>query len=287
MAIEYGFFHSVGGDRKYNADDISNYFDGLVSNGVFESVGDRLAVTAGEGLTVNVGTGRALIDCRWLKNDATYTISLSPADVQLSRYDAIVVKLDLTARTMSIEVIEGSPSTLPLVPMVQNTETVKYLTLARVRVNAGVTTISASQITDQRGSTACPWVTGIVKQVDTADLFLQYQTAYSEMMEQTEEWQAARQAEFESWYTTLTDTLTVSTSLHKYEFSFETQSEGILIPLIEQYEEGDVLMVHLNGVMLIEGTEYTASPSTGWLILSKSIPAENTVTQILIKSAIG
>ena len=35
MAIKYGFFNSVSGDRKYNADDISNYFLKLISDGVF------------------------------------------------------------------------------------------------------------------------------------------------------------------------------------------------------------------------------------------------------------
>lgn len=35
MAVKYGFFDSVNGDRKYSADDISNYFLKLISNGVF------------------------------------------------------------------------------------------------------------------------------------------------------------------------------------------------------------------------------------------------------------
>ena len=29
MAITYGFFNSVDGDRKYNAEQMSTYFDGL------------------------------------------------------------------------------------------------------------------------------------------------------------------------------------------------------------------------------------------------------------------
>ena len=33
--LKYGFFNSVSGDRKYDADDISNYFVKLISNGVF------------------------------------------------------------------------------------------------------------------------------------------------------------------------------------------------------------------------------------------------------------
>ena len=32
--MKCGFFNSVNGDRKYDADDISNYFLKLISNGV-------------------------------------------------------------------------------------------------------------------------------------------------------------------------------------------------------------------------------------------------------------
>lgn len=40
MAVTYGFFNSVNGDRKYNADQMSSYFDGLVTDGVYEKIGD-------------------------------------------------------------------------------------------------------------------------------------------------------------------------------------------------------------------------------------------------------
>ena len=66
MAITYGYFNSVNGDRTYNADQMSEYFDGLVSNGVYESVGGALQVTAGSGMTVNVASGRGIINCKWL-----------------------------------------------------------------------------------------------------------------------------------------------------------------------------------------------------------------------------
>lgn len=67
MAITSGFFNSVNGDRVYNAREISMYFDGLISDGVYESVGGKLQVTAtGLGMQVTVAAGRAIIDCQWL-----------------------------------------------------------------------------------------------------------------------------------------------------------------------------------------------------------------------------
>ena len=70
MAITYGFFNSMGGDRTYNADQMSEYFSGLISDGVFENVGDALQVIPGDGMTAKVKTGRAIIKCKWLENDA-------------------------------------------------------------------------------------------------------------------------------------------------------------------------------------------------------------------------
>ena len=41
MAVTYGFFSSLNSDRLYNADQMSNYFKGLITNGVYESVDDQ------------------------------------------------------------------------------------------------------------------------------------------------------------------------------------------------------------------------------------------------------
>ena len=277
MAITYGFFNSVDGDRKYNAEQMSTYFDGLVSDGIFQSVGKKFSVTAGAGLTVNVDTGRALIECHWLKNDNVLTISLDNADVQNDRKDLIVIKLDYTARTMGIEYISGAES-------VKNTETVKYLTLARITIPAGATAITQANIKDYRGSALCPWVTGLVKQVDTADLFTQYETAYEEMVQQMINWWADRRNAFDTWFNSLTTSLNVNLNLTKQEFSYTTTSETDIIPLVSDYQNTDILLVHVNGVLFAD-TEYTIE--AGNIKLAKTITAGNTVTQILIKSIIG
>lgn len=278
MAITYGFFNSVDGDRKYNAEQMSTYFDGLVSDGIYQSVGGKFYVSAGAGLSVNVSTGRALIECHWLKNDNVLTISLDSADVQNDRKDLIVIKLDYSARTMGVEYISGAES-------VKNTETVKYLTLAKITVPAGATSITQANIKDYRGSALCPWVTGLVKQVDTADLFNQYEKAYEEMVQQMINWWADRRNAFDTWFNSLTTSLNVNLNLTKQEFSYTTTAETDIIPLVSDYQTTDILLVHVNGVLVVEGTEY--SIEAGNIKLAKTITAGNTVTQILIKSIIG
>ena len=59
MSLEYGFFNSVGGDRKYNADDMSSYYQGLISDGVVNHYEDSMQVISGEGMNVIVSKGRA------------------------------------------------------------------------------------------------------------------------------------------------------------------------------------------------------------------------------------
>lgn len=277
MAITYGFFNSVDGDRKYNAEQMSTYFDGLVSDGIYQSVGGKFYVSAGAGLSVNVSTGRALIECHWLKNDNVLTITLDSADVQNDRKDLIVIKLDYPARTMGIEYISGAES-------VKNTEAVKYLTLAKITVPAGATTITQANIKDIRGSALCPWVTGLVKQVDTSDLFSQYEKAYEEMVQQMINWWADRRNAFDTWFNSLTTSLNANLNLTKQEFSYTTTSETDIIPLVSDYQNTDILLVHVNGVLFAD-TEYTIE--AGNIKLAKTITAGNTVTQILIKSVIG
>ena len=37
MAFQCGFFNSINGDRKYNAEQMNNPFSKIISNGVFAS----------------------------------------------------------------------------------------------------------------------------------------------------------------------------------------------------------------------------------------------------------
>ena len=102
MAVTYGFFDSVNGDRKYNADTMSEFYNGICSQGVFQSVDNGLAVSAGTGLTVNVATGRALIQNHWVKNDSVKTLTVSAASATYARIDAVVIRYSKSNRSISI-----------------------------------------------------------------------------------------------------------------------------------------------------------------------------------------
>ena len=261
MAITSGFFDSVSGDRTYDADQMSNYFDGLVSNGVYETIGDRFLVSsANNGMNINVGSGRAIIQSHWVKNDSSTVLTLDPSDVQLNRIDAIVLRLDTSAREITLTVKKGTAvSGSPSMPTITQNDTVYELYLASVYVAKGAT--QPTSITDLRPSSYCGWVTGIITQVNTADLFNQWQNAYSQQYAEFDAYMAAKQAEFETWYSNLTSQLRVDTTIHRYQNSYQittAQANAKKYPVgISEYNaDEDILFVIVDGIIMTEGVDY-------------------------------
>lgn len=157
MAVTYGFFNSVNGDRKYNAEQMSEYFRGIVNEGVFQHLDGGLAVTAGTGLAVNVASGRAIIQNRWVQNSDAMTLSISAASETYARKDAVVVRLNYSTRSIEIAVKAGTPAASPVAPSMTRNSTTYEMALAYVNVAANATSVT---ITDKRSdSTVCGWAT--------------------------------------------------------------------------------------------------------------------------------
>lgn len=283
MAITYGYFNSVDGDRKYNADQMSEYFDGLVSNGVYESVGGALQVIAGTDMSVNVQTGRGIINCKWINNNAVLPLTITQAHAMLDRYTAVVMKLDITNRLMTITTKDGTAASTPVKPTLQNDATGVELCLAWIYVNAGATTITQDKIEDARPSSDCGWVTGLIEQVDTSTLFLQYQTAY-------ENYYAEMTEKFDEWFSTLTDELNVNTYIkcYKKEFTFSTTgSQAIPLDMTGyNFAFSDIINVYINGLLSKAGTDYVFDSVN--LTITPTATASGTEVAIeVLKSKVG
>lgn len=149
MSVSCGFFNSVDGDRVYNADDLSNFFSGVLDDGVIKGYDGGLEVVANSGMTVNVSGGKAICLGKYLKNIGTYEVSFNVGGT-LPRYDAVVIRADLTNRSMGIFSKKGTEASSPAYPTILDTDTVKELCLAYIYVGAGATGIVAANITDKR-----------------------------------------------------------------------------------------------------------------------------------------
>lgn len=297
MAITSGYFDSIDHDRLYDAATMSNYFEGLVSDGIYENIGDKFIVQAGSGLTISVGSGRGLIKTRWIKNDASVSFELDAADVQLNRIDAVVLRLDLTesGREITIAVKKGTSAANPTAPAMTRNTDIYELCLAYVRISRGTTSISQSYITDMRASNLCGYVTGLIRQVDTAELFLQWQTAYENYYAEStaafDAYMAAKRAEFTEWFNSLTTSLNVNTAITKYTNSVTkigTTSE-VSVGIPEYDSSNDVIFVYINGVHMTDGVEYRASGSgdAAKITLANVVSGNNTFTFDVLKNVIG
>lgn len=275
MAITYGFFNSVNGDRKYNADQMSNYFEGLVSDGVYNGVGNSMVVQASSGMNITVGSGRAIIGSKWIKNDSAYTLTVTGSHPTLNRYTAVVIKLDKVNRNISITTIDGTPASAPTKPTISDSQTVMYLVLAYVYVGAAVTSISQSNITDTRtDSTVCGWVTGLIEQVDTSTLYLQWQEA------------------FDTWFDDLTQELNVDTYIQEYYKRVVLSSgQSTVIPLDMSgytYSSSDIFFVYINGLAGAPDVDYYLDTSGSTPELHPSVYKTGTEIEIkVLKSKIG
>lgn len=167
MAITYGFYNSMNGDRKYDAVQLSSIFDGVIRDGVFQSIGGYLATKPGRGMQVIVAPGKAWFDHTWTVNDADLPLDISQSDLTLSRYDAVVLETDATkaVRKNSIKVIKGTPASDPKKPTLVNEGDVHQHPLAYILVPGGSTEIQVQNIDIMVGKSECPFVTSILESV--------------------------------------------------------------------------------------------------------------------------
>lgn len=182
MAWTNGFHNSVNQDRMYNADQMSSIFNGLITDGVYQSIGKKLAVEPNEGLTIQINTGRGWFNGRWVNNSTPYLLTLAEPDVTLNRYAAICVRGDNTDAVRATEpyVKYSEFATDPIKPEMERSENIKEYCLAYVFISAKATEISASDIEDTRqDKELCGWVTGVVEQITPDTLYTQFTALFN------------------------------------------------------------------------------------------------------------
>lgn len=192
-------------NTPYEAKDMGTYL-ATRTRGVFSSDGN-LAVTPGEsGLSVSVSPGLA-----WLKwsdfwgvaalQEQALTLDLDTADGALKRIDAIVCRLDKVNNRAEIVVKKGAPSSAPIVVPPVRDANYDELYIATVLIGAGVISISASAITDQRlNEEYCGLMRDGVTGIPTASLHAQAQQILTELTAALNAQIVRQSAEFDAWF---------------------------------------------------------------------------------------
>lgn len=177
---DYGFFfNSINGDRVYDADSFSTWLRKFFTSGVFEG---ELAVTAAEGMAVEVGSGYANVDGKVRFFNSPQTIALSPANSTYPRIDTIAVERNDASREITLKYITGQYSgNTPSPTERQWGNGVYQLVLAQIYVGAGATSISQASISDTRpDSSLCGYVVGTVEEIDLSQILAQSQEQFAE-----------------------------------------------------------------------------------------------------------
>ena len=245
MAERSGFFNAlyVNGeyDRKYNANDYSDNLAVVIGNGVLRSVADDLRVTA-NGKTCTVAAGRAWINGHHYHNDAPKTFAAATAPAGGSRWDRIVLRLDtsLSARSITAQYVQGVAGNNPAKPEPVRSGNVYELVLADIYVG---TNASSVVVTDTRGDAdICGWV---------------YSTAGDKSFFETLD------KSFAAWFAQTKDTVASVTLFKRYEWRTVLSAAGRAVNFsIPQYDEETCFIeVYVNGMLDVEGVDYTRSGS--------------------------
>lgn len=178
MAFTYGFYNSLNHDKKYNSEQISTILNTLIKDGVFSHVPGIFGTAPGSGLQVIVKPGLAWFNSTWNQNDSSMPLALQPADVTLTRYDAVVIEVNNASRTNRVAIVTGTPAVNPAKPAMSNTETFHQHPIAYVKVPGGSTTVSAANIEITVGTAVCPFATGVLSTASLEVLFQGWEESF-------------------------------------------------------------------------------------------------------------
>jgi hypothetical protein len=308
--INGGFFNSINDDRKYTADDMNRPYKRLVSEGVFATPAetpstDLQVVSAVDGMNIIIKKGEGILGGKWFENATDIIQPVSANNGIVPRRDSIIIQVDnrQTGRVPSIVYREGVPSSTPVPPDINTIADVVEKRVANIYVAPGATDINDDAIVDLRGSSELLWITSLIKQVDTSELFRQWQSAYSQyfttstadmtdfMNSTTEEltnYISEKTETFNEFMETLTSELTVYATIIAYESAYtSTADDETTLPInIPAYDKAkDLLWVHINHFRAIPGIDYTIDDNGENIVLTKGIQ-KNTLVSFLVQQSI-
>lgn len=224
-SVSCGFFNAVRDengkyDRTYTAEDFGSLFDGLITDGIFVTIGDCFAVTVNEGNTVNVGTGKAWFNKVWIHNDAPLAVDCGSSGSTYNRYDAVVIRIDYSENVKDafIQVVHGTEASSPAKPEMVHTEYEHWYPICYIYRPKNSSVITVSDIEDIRGDSLAPYVTGIPQTRLPAETLTKWRYEVDKfiagVIQQTEYFTEEERAKYSRLYAELEDLMaTVASDL--------------------------------------------------------------------------
>ena len=232
MALTYGFYNSIDGDRVYDAIQFGRIFDGIIKDGVYATYEKGMMVIASANpAEVIIQPGRAWFNHTWSYNDANVIFEAPAPEVLLERIDALVLEIneELSARENSFKWVQGTPSSRPEKPTLTNTSTIHQYPLCYVHRYPETTMIYTRDITNAIGTSECPFATGVLEGIDLDAWINQWDDEFHTWENTTktgfETWMLNQEQVYTTWFNSMSSQM--DTDLAAFEAWFET-IQGII-----------------------------------------------------------
>ena len=238
MAKHAFFYKSENGDRKYGADDFSEWFRKFFTDGVFNG---ELQVKANNDMTVTVAGGTGQIGGK----SKVFDPEIIKLDTANGSYDRIVLRRDDTRRDFYLIKVTGAPSSSPKAPELVRSGNIYDLKLCEIRVPKGVIKITQANVKDTRPDPKeCGWITGTVKEMDFSQFSAQFESYVEGFKEST-------LADVTAWFETIKGKLKPDVAVN-LQLQIDQLNEKVVklqkkikygTQLPETAEEGDIFIL--------------------------------------------
>ena len=161
MTVKSGFFSN---GASYNQADFNAFLLDSIGSGYVLGYGNELEVSANSpaNMGVYVKTGRCYVQGYYGWVTANEALTVPTANPTKPRIDRVVARLSVSVnQSVTFAVLTGTPATTPTPPALTRTSETYEISLARIFVGAGVTSISAANITDERTDATVCGVAGV------------------------------------------------------------------------------------------------------------------------------
>jgi hypothetical protein len=114
------------------------------------ALNELLTYADSTGMQVKVKSGQAWMKGHFYQSDAEVILAIAAANSSNPRIDRVIVRVDWTANTIQLSVLQGIPAASPTAPALTQNSSRWEISLAQVYVAANATTIASGNVTDER-----------------------------------------------------------------------------------------------------------------------------------------
>lgn len=280
--IECGFFDAIEispgvYDRVYSADAMSNPYTRIISDGIFPSEANNdFKVIADVGLAVQIKKGAGIFWSKWFELTQAQTIEVPENTSDYTRIDSVIIQVNTSMRLGRIDYRTGEPAAEPTPPSLVNEGAIREWRIANVTVVSGAGSITNDYISDRRGIET-QFCASLIQTLNTEQLFTQWNAIFNTYFQQ-------KQAEFDTWFETLTTNLEVSMNMVEVNHTYNITETTTSITISSYDSAHDIIFVMVNGIML-NPSEYTISANNLTMTFAQALNAGAVVMLRIFKAS--